>query len=216
MSAPVGHLPVRAVGLRRRVDALAVGVGLVLLVAAMLIARGGRVPAWERSLFRTVNDLPAFLYPVLWPFQQLGALAGGLGVAVAAALLRRHRLAVAALVATAAKLGGERIVKRIVSRQRPGTSIGPDIHARGDVMLTGESFVSGHAVLISALAGIVVPYLRGRWKLVPIVLVALVMITRVYVGAHNPLDVVGGAALGLVIAGAVNLAFGTPAPGGES
>ena len=34
------------------------------------------------------------------------------------------------------------------------------------------------------------------------------MVGRVYVGAHNPLDVVCGAALGVAIAGAVNLALG--------
>ena len=59
--------------------------------------------------------------------------------------------------------------------------------------------------LITALAGVVSPYLPGRWKIVPWVLVGLVMVGRVYVGAHNPLDVICGAALGLVIAGAINL-----------
>ena len=34
------------------------------------------------------------------------------------------------------------------------------------------------------------------------------MVGRVYVGAHNPLDVVCGAALGVAIAGAVNLLTG--------
>jgi membrane-associated phospholipid phosphatase len=99
----------------------------------------------------------------------------------------------------------ERVVKVLASRQRPGTSIGTDVHLRGDVTATGESFVSGHAVLIAAIAGLVVPYLPGRWKVVPWVVVGLVMITRVYVGAHNPLDVVCGAGLGVAIAGAINL-----------
>jgi undecaprenyl-diphosphatase len=130
---------------------------------------------------------------------------------LAAALTRRFRLAIAALVATAAKLVLERVVKSIVSRQRPGTSIGPDVHVRGKVSLHGESFVSGHAVLVTALATIVSPYLRGRWKIVPWAIVGLVMVTRVYVGAHNPLDVICGAALGLAIGAALNLLFGVPA-----
>ena len=68
--------------------------------------------------------------------------------------------------------------------------------------LSGESFVSGHAVLVAALAGVVTPYLPG-----PLADRAVgcsccaVMVGRVYVGAHNPLDVVCGAALGVAIAG---------------
>ena len=127
-------------------------------------------------------------------------------VAVVALVLHRYRLAVAACVVTLLKLVSERGVKAAVSRERPGTSIGPDVELRGDVHLAGESFVSGHAVLVAALAGVVTPYLPGRWKMVPWILVGAVMAGRVYVGAHNPLDVVCGAALGIAIAGAVNLA----------
>jgi glycosyltransferase 2 family protein len=183
--------------------------GLVVLAIGIVVVRDGTVPSWERSVFRAVNDLPGALYRPLWPFQQLGALAVGPVVAIVAASLRRFRLAIAALVATVGKLVLERAVKVVASRQRPGTSIGPDVHLRGDVSAVGESFVSGHAVLVAALAGVVTPYLPGRWKVAPWIVVVLVMVTRVYVGAHNPLDVVCGAGLGLAIAGAVNLAFGS-------
>jgi undecaprenyl-diphosphatase len=125
-------------------------------------------------------------------------------------------LALAALAATFLKLATERIVKVMVSRERPGTSIGADIHMRGDVSAEGESFVSGHAVMVAAMAGLISPYLSGRWKIIPWALVVMVMIGRVYVGAHNPLDVVCGAALGVAIAGVLNLAFGVPAPSGAS
>jgi membrane-associated phospholipid phosphatase len=71
----------------------------------------------------------------------------------------------------------------------------------------GLSFVSGHAAIATAVAGLVAPLLPGRWKVVPWVLVAFVALGRVYVGAHNPLDVVGGVGLGLVIAGVLNAAL---------
>jgi undecaprenyl-diphosphatase len=204
-------VPAKQQWLRRRADEVALGVGLAILAVGMVIVRHGTVSRIERWVFRRVNNLPELLYPMLWPFQQLGALFIGPLVALVAALTRRFRLAIAALVATAAKLVLERVVKSIVSRQRPGTSIGPDVHVRGKVSLHGESFVSGHAVLVTALATIVSPYLRGRWKIVPWAIVGLVMVTRVYVGAHNPLDVICGAALGLAIGAALNLLFGVPA-----
>ena len=183
----------------RRHHLALLGAGVAVLVAGMLVVRDGTVPAVERAAFRAVNDLPDALYPVMWPVLQLGAVLVGPLVAVIALATRRRRLAVAAIAVTVLKLGAERLVKVFVSRQRPGTSIGPDIHARGDVHLTGESFVSGHAALVAALAVVVTPYLPRRWRVVPAVLAAAVAVGRVYVGAHNPLDVVCGAALGVVI-----------------
>jgi glycosyltransferase 2 family protein len=197
--------------IRRPGDALAVVVGLGVVAAGMLAVHSGQVPAWERSTFHAVNGLPEGLYPVLWPFQQIGNVVVGPLLALGALLWRRYRLAGALLVASVLKLGGERVVKSLVSRQRPGTSIGTDVHTRGDVHATGESFVSGHAVMVAALACLIVPYLPRRWRPVPWVLVALVMVARVYVGAHNPLDVLCGAALGVAIGSALNFVFAVPA-----
>ena len=181
-----------------------------MLALGAVIVRDGQVPDWEERLFRAVNDLPEFFYPLLWPFQQLGALVIGPIVALVALVLRRYWLALAAVIVTVAKLVSERAVKALVSRQRPFTSIGPDIEVRGDVSLVGESFVSGHAILVAALAGVVAPYLPPRWRPVPWVLVGLVMVGRVYVGAHNPLDVICGAALGVAIAAVTNMLLGAP------
>ncbi len=203
--------PTKVQWARRREDLIAMGAGLAILALGMIIVRHGSVSGFEKAVFHRVNDLPEALYPLLWPFQQLGALLIGPIVVLVAAVTRRFRLAVAALVATVAKLVVERLVKDIVSRQRPGTSIGPDVHLRGKVSLSGESFVSGHAVLVTALATLVAPYLPGRWKVAPWVVVGLVMVTRVYVGAHNPLDVICGAALGLALGASLNLLFGVPA-----
>lgn len=196
---------------RRREDAVVALAGIAVLGAGMIAVRNGSVTGLERSTFRAINDLPAALYPVLWPFQQLGVIVVGPLAAIVAAAFRKFRLAAALIVATILKLGLERVVKKIVTRERPGTSIGGDVHLRGNVSLHGESFVSGHAVLVTAIACLVVPYLRGRWKLVPWAVVGVVLVTRVYVGAHNPLDVICGAALGLAIGGCLNLVFGVPA-----
>lgn len=196
---------------RRRGDAIAAAAGLGVLVAGILVVRHGTVPGWEERLFDAINDLPGWLYPPIWAFQQLGVLIVGPVVAIVAAVTRRLRLALAALIATGAKLVLEQTVKTMVDRQRPATSIGGDVELRGDVPTHGESFPSGHAVLVAALAAVVVPYLPPRWRALPWVLVAIVMLARVYVGAHNPLDVICGAGLGLAIGSCINLALGVPA-----
>jgi glycosyltransferase 2 family protein len=181
-----------------------------VLVAGMVVVRHGTGSEPERTVFEAVNGLPDAFYPVLWPFQQAGAVLVPVVLAVVAWVLHRRRLAAALLAATAAKLVLERMVKAIVQRDRPGITIGPDADLRGNVPVHGESFLSGHAIMIGAVASVIAPWLPRRWRPVPWAVVALVMVTRVYVGAHNPLDVVCGVALGVAIGGAVNLAFRVP------
>ena len=43
------------------------------------------------------------------------------------------------------------------------------------------------------------------WSLLPYFLVVTVMVARVYVGAHNPLDVTAGLGAGLLAGGLVDL-----------
>lgn len=180
--------------------AVALG-GLALLVACGLVADSGKVGPAERRVFRAINDLPDWLEGPLWIFQQFGNIVVAFAVMVGVAvLLRRPRLAAAAVVAVVAKLYLEQVVKSVVERSRPGTSIG-DVILRGDVSPGGLSFVSGHATITTAAAMALTAVLPGRWKAVPWVAAALNGLGRIYAGAHNPLDVVGGAGLGLVIGG---------------
>ena len=69
----------------------------------------------------------------------------------------------------------------------------------------GLSFVSEHAIITFAIAGLLALVLPRRWAVVAFVLAILNAVARVYLGAHNPLDVVGGAAVGLAIAAVLDL-----------
>jgi membrane-associated phospholipid phosphatase len=174
----------------------------VFAVCAVLVA-DGRVGPAERAVFHAVNGLPAWLYPPMLLAQYLGVLAMPLVVAAGALAFRRWRLAGALVLVVPLKLGLERAIKLVVERERPGTTV-PDAILRG-VNPAGLSFTSGHAIITFAIAGLLALVLPRRWGIVAFVLATCNAIARVYLGAHNPLDVVGGAAVGLAIAAVLDL-----------
>ena len=188
---------------RIRRDLIVLAASLAVFAGCALLVADGRVGPIERAAFHTVNGLPDWLYSPMLLFQYLGVLAMPLVVAVGALAFRRWRLAAALVLVVPLKLALERVVKLLVERERPGTTV-PDAVLRG-VHPAGLSFVSGHAIITFAIAGLLGLVLPRRWAVVAFVLATLNGVARVYLGAHNPLDVVGGAAVGLAIAAVLDL-----------
>ena len=182
-----------------------------LLALVSLQVRDGTAGALETDVFRAINDIPTFAYPVVWGVMQLGNLLALPVVAVLAALTRRWRLAAGLGLATLGKLLLSRVVKDLVHRERPA-SVLEDV-VRRDAPAAGQAFVSGHAAVAVALASLLHPYLGTRARVVAWTLAALVCLARIYVGAHLPLDVVGGALLGWAIASLIKALLGVPGGG---
>jgi undecaprenyl-diphosphatase len=181
---------------RNAVLALAgVAGAFAIVVASGAVAHPNESPAWEREVFYAINGFPELLYWPAWVVMQLGNLLVIPIAALAAAGFRRWKLAVAILIAGAAKLKLALVVKDVWTRERPAAVV-DDVIRRGDASAAGEAFVSGHAIIAFSLAVLVSPHLSKRWRVVAWCLAAGVCIGRVYVGAHLPLDVVAGGAIG--------------------
>jgi undecaprenyl-diphosphatase len=180
-------------------QAVLIVAGLALLAVAGMLVQDPPA-AWEESVFRALNELPHNVEPVLWVLQQMGS---ALVMPVAAIVLWRmtHRWQPpVALLAAGFLLGwvGAKVVKAMVGRGRPG-AIFDDVILGFDVPVAEIGFPSGHAVLAFTLVAVFAPYLSKRGRLVAVGVAIAVGLTRVYVGAHFPLDVIGGAGYGVAI-----------------
>lgn len=192
---------------------VAVAVGAVVLGLSLLGARHPTIHPTEQRVFRAVNGLPDWLYWPLWLPMQLGNLVVGTVVGLALALAWGDWPLAAGVVAAAGlKLLAERLIRRWMAdylsvRQRPGTSE-PGARLRGsDVPSSGMSFPSGHIVLVAAVTAVIADDLAVAWLGIPALLTLAVMVGRVFVGAHNPLDVTAGLGAGLLAGGLVGLAL---------
>jgi membrane-associated phospholipid phosphatase len=117
---------------------------------------------------------------------------------VAAWLLGQRKLAIAGFLAGGIGYIMVEILKVVVDRPRPYALI-VDAHQRTTDFLYNLGFPSGHTTNATVLSVICALMLRGKWRWLPFVWIPLVGVSRVYLGVHAPLDIVGGVALGLFI-----------------
>ena len=168
----------------------------VALVASARLARAGDVGRPESAVFRAVNRAPESLRAPVWVVMQSGSLAAVFVTGAALGRMGRTHAAAVAAVAGTAVWGGVKLIKPLVGRERPADLL-PDVRVRGLVQ-SGLGYPSGHAAVATTLACVVLTPVLPTGRLVPLGVGGLVGGTRIYVGAHLPLDVVGGIAIGVL------------------
>ena len=180
------------------------GIGITALLATALAVRRDRVSLGEAKVFRAVNGLPDALQAPAWAIMQLGTLGAAPATAGVAWLAGDSELAGRLLASGTGTWALSKLVKQMVRRPRPAALLA-GTRCRGREA-AGLGYLSGHAGVAVALGAAALPRLGAAGRAITVTAIPVVGLTRVYVGAHLPLDIAGGAALGLAVEALVSLA----------
>lgn len=187
----------------RRGHAGAIASGL-LFIALVLYITAFPYPTFDTVVTHSVYNWPLGLRPLFILITQLSSGWAVLILVVWSLIKLQHKVAAQLLSACAGSFVIVELVKHIVARQRPYNSIA-GIVARDPLTPGGFGFPSGHATIAIVLGLFLATQLPKKWRFAIVFGIALIGISRVYLGMHTPLDVIGGyllgAALGLAIFG---------------
>jgi len=193
---------------RRRLDVVLTVASMAVLVASTVLARRG-VYRWEVVIFQAFNGLPGSFRSLLWVVNQYGTAITIPVASVIAVAFRKWILALSLLISGAAVYVLAKVIKEYVARGRPA-AVMEEVIEREGFSPNSLGFPSGHAAVAWAITIILLAYVGRPWQIAAIIVAILVPMVRMYVAAHLPLDLIGGAALGVAVASAVNMVFGVP------
>jgi glycosyltransferase 2 family protein len=180
----------------------AAGVAGLALAAAPV--RPDRLGPNEQRVFGVINRLPDGLAGPLWLVMQGGNFAAAPAAAALALYRGRPALARRLVIAGPTTWLLVKVVKRRIQRPRPAVLV-LETRRRGREQ-SGLGFVSGHAAVATSLCAAALPDLGPSARRAAVAGAITVGVARVYIGAHLPLDVLGGIALGLAVEAAVEVA----------
>lgn len=159
------------------------------------IALGDRLPGWEVSFFNTVNGWSGGWYLVFTIITFFGSTWMSLLTVAGALVLRAYRLAWRLTVTIILAYATTIMAKHFIGRERPAEIL-TDMHVR--LTEPGMGFPSGHATGCAVIAFTLWPYLprKARFIIVPLFII-LIGLSRIYLGVHLPLDIIGGVTIGI-------------------
>lgn len=182
--------------------------GLITFVLCCLQAYDkGLFDSVERPIFNAINNLPPMFEGLMHGFTQFGGLASLVFWCGLAWWLLNKRAALTVAVGGVTAWWLAKFVKAMVERGRPGDLLETVRLFSGEVF-GGYGFPSGHATFAAACATILYYQIGRKYRRYLILLVLLVGLSRMYLGAHFPLDIVGGWALGAVVGAGLSLFLG--------
>src|SRR4030095_5984073 len=169
-----------------------------LFIVSYLMATKGTMGTLEQDIFAFFYGMPDSLLRFAQVVTQLGS-AWILLVAFALLLIikRNPKPALVVLGSGALTYLLTVLCKVVVARPRPYDLL-HNVVTR-EAVVSGMGFPSGHVAMATAVSLSLLPYLPKAWRWLPIPWIALVAWSRMYLGVHAPLDILGGFALGALV-----------------
>lgn len=180
---------------------LLLAAGIALFEGSRVLARREGVAPAEESIFRAANEAPDAIRVPVRAVMQAGTFGTVPAVSALALLAGWRRLAAGLAIGGTGAWVLAKQAKPFGGRPRPEGVLGG---VRTRERIEGDlGWVSGHAAVSTTLALTASPWVPRRARPLLAGVVATTGFGRMYVGAHLPLDLVGGAGLGMVIAAVV-------------
>ena len=176
---------------------LAIILGMVLFAAAAYGARQHHMQGWEVRLFDAIFHWSNGLRWFFLVLTQFGSAASVLGAVLVSYLSGYRQLSWRLLLTGYSAYILVTLAKELVNRPRPFVLLS-GIHER-ELMVSGNGFPSGHTAVATALALTLAPHLPKHWRWLPLAWIVGVGLSRIYLGVHAPLDIVGGFGIGLSV-----------------
>jgi undecaprenyl-diphosphatase len=174
---------------------------LILSVAlfawAASLASLDELKGLELSLFQSINNWSQSWHVIFLIITQAGSAWMLFGATLFLLGIKLNRLALRFFCAGTVAFLLSEIFKRLIARPRP-LYLTEGVQIR-EFLRFDNGFPSGHTAVATASALVVMQFLPKRWRWLCWLWIGLVGLSRIYLGVHAPLDVVGGFAIGVIV-----------------